>query len=446
MSDQFIEIEYEGTKDSIDKKTLKIFYNKLNQGVKKIPEYNFEKFYAFAEKYFPPPINLWGIDFDTFELYDEINLCSKHDQPVLILGETGTGKELVAKAIHKLRHLNDVKFNKFIAINCAGIPETLLESELFGIKKGTATTVDKSRDGLIKLADNGTLFLDEIGDMPPSMQAKILRAVEDKEIRPLGAKKEEPVNFRLICATNADISDPKVRKEKPFRSDLYFRINRREIKLRPLSESIENSHFVIYLYLKLLLQKYEVPFKLSTISEKDLYIYYKHTWEGHYRELITELENTVIKAKYISEGRLLKPSGRKLTQVKLNGATEYIPRTIHVNNLYKVSPTDIIKKFQNVDLIYKNKGISKIDESTIKAHSTNSEQTKNDNYNIINLINQGYKWEDIEKLFISKAWELKGPGCKFQFKALGELLGYEERKMKNQLKKYGIKSPGNDKK
>ncbi len=148
---------------------------------------------------------------------------------VLITGETGTGKEVVARAIHQASSRSG---GPFIAINCAAMPETMLESELFGHVKGAFTDAHQARTGLMVQAGGGTLFLDEIGDMPPSLQPKLLRALQERTVRPLGANEEQHVDVRVIAATHRDLESAV--EEKAFRSDLYFRINVLQISLPPL--------------------------------------------------------------------------------------------------------------------------------------------------------------------------------------------------------------------
>jgi len=165
------------------------------------------------------------------EIYSLIQRISNTNSSVLIEGESGTGKELVAKAIH---YTSQRKEKPFISINCGGIPETLLESELFGYVKGAFTGAYTSKRGLFDVAEGGTLFLDEIGEMPMAMQVKLLRAVQERKIRPVGGTDEHSIDVRLITATNKEIM--KLIKDGAFREDLYYRINVIKIKVPPLRE------------------------------------------------------------------------------------------------------------------------------------------------------------------------------------------------------------------
>ena len=164
-------------------------------------------------------------------VYRLIEKVSQHSYPVLVLGESGTGKELVARSIH----YSGPRRNKpFVPVDCSALVPSLIESELFGYVKGAFTGAQHSKQGLMEVAGTGTLFLDEIGDLPVDLQAKLLRALQEKEIRPVGSTERIPVNVRVIAATNRDLEGA-VRKGL-FRQDLYFRLNVVQIKLPPLRE------------------------------------------------------------------------------------------------------------------------------------------------------------------------------------------------------------------
>ncbi len=214
------------------------------------------------------------------------------DMPVnvLITGETGTGKELIAKVLH----YNGIRRDKpFIAVNCTAIPDTLFESELFGIEKGVATGVNR-RIGRIEQANGGTLFLDEIGDMPPMSQAKILRVLEEKKVTRVGGDKAISVDVRIIAATNKDLKKEVL--EGRFREDLYFRINVVHIHIPPLRERRDDIILLLNNFLKIYSQKYGRS--NMRFSEDALKILKKYHWPGNVRELENEVERLVALAPH----------------------------------------------------------------------------------------------------------------------------------------------------
>ncbi|MCH8069510.1 MAG: sigma-54-dependent Fis family transcriptional regulator [Candidatus Marinimicrobia bacterium] len=176
-----------------------------------------------------------GNSIDMLEIYKQIIKVAQTDFTVLIFGESGSGKELVARTIHELSSRKD---HRFISLNCAAIPENLLESELFGFEKGAFTGADKSKPGKFELADKGSLFLDEIGDMPVTIQAKLLRVLEDHTIERLGSTTSKKIDVRLISATNQNLQE--LISERKFRSDLHYRLNVIPINLSPLRNKSED--------------------------------------------------------------------------------------------------------------------------------------------------------------------------------------------------------------
>lgn len=214
---------------------------------------------------------------------DVIANLGASDAPVLIRGESGTGKELVARAVHKT---SGRVSGPFIAINCAAIPETLLESELFGYERGAFTGANKKKLGHFQLADNGTLFLDEIGDLPAALQAKLLRVLENNEVRPLGSEREIRVDIRLITATNRPLED-NIRGGS-FREDLYYRINVFPIELPALRERRED---VGPIARHLLAHAGRDAGDLTDDALRKLQLYH---WPGNVRELKNVLERAVI--------------------------------------------------------------------------------------------------------------------------------------------------------
>ncbi len=230
------------------------------------------------------------------------------DSTVLILGETGTGKELAARAVHENSTRADAPL---VAVNCGALPENLIESELFGHQKGAFTGADENRIGLFEVADGGSLFLDEIGELPKSMQAKLLRVLESGEIRRVGANESFKIDVRLICATHRNLNEMVEAGE--FRDDLMYRINTFEIHLPPLRDRIED----IPLLAKHLLCRFrpEAAHVPQPLDDEALEALCSHVWPGNVRELANVIEH----ASIISESFPIMP--------------EHLPRSFGNRNL-----------------------------------------------------------------------------------------------------------------
>lgn len=213
--------------------------------------------------------------------------ASKTDASILLLGESGVGKEVFASYIHK----NSPRVKKpFIAINMAAIPDNLVESELFGFEKGAFTDASEAKPGQFELANGGTLFLDEIGEMPYAIQAKLLRALQEKEVRRLGSSKSIKIDIRVVSATNANLSE-KI-KDGEFREDLYYRLNTIPINIPPLKERKDEILQIAEEVSKQNCQKYGFDLKIfSEDAKKELLDY---NWPGNIRELISVVERSVI--------------------------------------------------------------------------------------------------------------------------------------------------------
>ena len=230
------------------------------------------------------------------EIFDLIRRVADSPTNILITGESGTGKELVAKALH---YNSERKDGAFVAVNCAAIPEQLLESELFGHMRGAFTDAKVDKRGLFEEAAKGTLFLDEISELPLMLQAKLLRAIQEKEIRRLGANRSIAVDTRLIAATNLNLSEEV--KAKRFREDLYYRLNVIEMRLPPLRERREDIPLLVDAFLKKFGQARGKDVK--GVSESTLAFLIDYAWPGNVREL----ENVIERAVTLSRGDKIVP-------------------------------------------------------------------------------------------------------------------------------------------
>jgi len=212
------------------------------------------------------------------------------DSSVLIQGENGTGKELIANAIH----YNSKRLKgPFIKINCAAIPKDLIESELFGYKKGAFTGAMMDKEGLFETAEGGSLLLDEIGEMPTYLQTKLLRVLQEREYRPIGSDRIVHVDFRLVCATNIDLE--MALREGRLREDLYFRINTITLRVPPLRERTEDIPLLCDYFLEKFRQRYQKNVK--TIAPAAYHLLIRNRWPGNVRELENAIERGVLVAK-----------------------------------------------------------------------------------------------------------------------------------------------------
>ena len=220
------------------------------------------------------------------EIFRTIERIGKVSSTVLLTGESGTGKELIARAIH---YTSIRKDRKFVSINCGALPENLLESELFGHERGAFTGAVKEKRGLFNEADGGTLFLDEISETTPTMQVKLLRAIQEKLVRKVGGNDELPVDVRIIAATNKDLTD--LVSEAKFREDLFYRINVIPIVLPPLRSRVEDIAPLTQHFLTKVCREQKIPEK--KISTEAMRLLEAYPWPGNVRELENTLERTV---------------------------------------------------------------------------------------------------------------------------------------------------------
>ncbi len=271
-----------------------------------------------------------------------VNKIAGTDAPVLLTGESGTGKEVIARLIHKLSLHRD---GPFLQINCAAIPETLLEAELFGYEKGAFTGAVQAKPGLFELADRGTLFLDEIGEMPLNLQAKLLTVLQDKTFRRLGSLKELKVNVRLIAATNQNLE--KMVEEGRFREDLFWRLNVIRINLPPLRERKADIIPLAELFIKKFNQKYRKEIK--GLTQEAVSALLRHNFPGNVRELENRIERGII----LAEDEFLTQEDLGLTLGEYKGS-DLLDKFLHlpleeaVEFLEKLRIMQALKEAKNV--------------------------------------------------------------------------------------------------
>ncbi|QDG39392.1 PEP-CTERM-box response regulator transcription factor [Alteromonas mediterranea] len=251
------------------------------------------------------------------------------DISTLLLGESGTGKEVFARSIHEHSPRRD---KPFVAINCASIPENLLESELFGYEKGAFTGANKTTLGKIETAQGGTLFLDEIGDMPIGLQAKMLRFLQERVIERVGGRNEIPVDIRVICATHRDLQ--KMVAEETFREDLYYRVGEMPILIPPLRERDQDIILLARTFLNIYREEFKA--KAKSFSESAVNAMLGHKWPGNIREMQNKLKSAVIMA----EGTVIQPDDLGLMPVDAQNE----PETLNLREVRETAESRAIRK------------------------------------------------------------------------------------------------------
>ena len=298
------------------------------------------------------------------QVFEMIRKVAGTKSNVLITGDSGTGKELVARAVHSLGGKDG---KRFIAVNCSAIPENLLESELFGHKKGSFTSAHQDKKGLFESAREGTLFLDEIGYMPMNCQVKLLRAVEHRQIMPVGADEPVDINVRLIAATNRELLEEI--RESRFREDLYYRMNVVGIHLPPLRERKED----IPLLVEHFINKYNIEMgkHCSGVTDEVMRMLMNHEWKGNIRELQNVIERAVIFAEddVIKAADIGLMGSRVISLSERNESLQSAVKTYEKEHIYRVLDKYEWNKVEAAKAL--RVGLSslyrKIDELEIKA-------------------------------------------------------------------------------
>jgi len=232
---------------------------------------------------------------ELLKLLDRVESAAPTDANILIIGETGSGKELIARAIHSR---SARKNSPLIKVNCGAIPAGLVESELFGHVKGAFTSASERRIGRFELANNGTLFLDEVGELPLDTQVKLLRVLQEQEFEPVGSNRTIKVNVRIIAATNRDLE--KAAQAGEFRSDLYYRLNVIPLRVPALRERKSDIPQIVMAFLQVSAQRMRRP--IHSISQKTMRLLVDYSWPGNIREL----QNVIERAIVLSKGSILK--------------------------------------------------------------------------------------------------------------------------------------------
>ncbi len=350
------------------------------------------------------------------DLVDIIMQVAKSDISVLIYGESGVGKEVFAKAIHEFSNRSS---KPMVSVNCGAIPEGIIESELFGHKKGSFTGAVESRKGYFEIADNSTLFLDEIGELPLTTQVKLLRALETKEFMKLGAETLTRVDVRIIAATNKDLQ--KEVDTKRFREDLYFRLKAVTLTIPPLRKRKSDIEELTKHFIKGYCESNKLP--LPEISEKALEILKNYAWPGNIREL----KNTI-------ETALALNRGKNLTEEMFSDLTNDYVDFEEQRNL----PVFLRKSSEDADreLMYRALFELKKDIMEIKDLIVNQYHNPNFN-NIDNNHEEILSIRDLEKDAIKKALD-KVRGSK---RKAAKLLNISERTLYRKLKEYDLIEP-----
>ncbi len=361
--------------------------------------------------------NKYGIIGKSKAIHDIVDIAMQiadSDISVLLYGESGVGKEVFAKAIH---YASNRSTKKMVSVNCGAIPEGLLESELFGHKRGSFTGASVDRKGYFEIADNGTLFLDEIAEMPLTTQVKLLRVLETKEFMPVGSETVKKVNVRIIAATNKDLQ--KEVDARQFRKDLYFRLKAVTLNIPPLRERPEDIGLLANHFVRNYAERNNIP--NATITVEALDMLYQYHWPGNVRELKNIIETAMALSKTgILDNKSFLPllsnfqspqEEKRFLPIHLNKTPESLDREMLYRALIEIKKDLMELK----ELAYKN-----INEST-KVYDINN----NDELESL---------EELEKKAIIKALEY----TKFNKRKAAQILKISERTLYRKLNEYGL--------
>lgn len=277
------------------------------------------------------------------KVFDTIRIISQTDVTVLITGESGTGKDLAARAVHSL---SERSRGPYVAINCPNLPENILESELFGYRKGAFTHAVSDKNGLFWEAQGGTIYLDEIGDISPTLQTKLLRVLQEKEFRPLGQTKSIKVDVRIVASTNQDLA-AKI-KENLFREDLFYRLNVLSLHMPPLRERAEDIPLLVDHFLGKFCRDYGK--KPKTVSPSLMHKFMSHPWKGNVREL----ENVLSRAVLLSAGSEIQAED---IEWQSENAVDCLVTDALKDLPYKEAKTKVLERFHQEylsDLLVRN--------------------------------------------------------------------------------------------
>ncbi len=323
--------------------------------------------------------NIIGNNNKMKEVFDLIKTVADSNSSILILGESGTGKELVARALHIGSSRKDAPF---VSINCASIPENLLESELFGYKKGAFTGANSDKKGKFLLANGGTIFLDEIGDMPLYLQAKLLRSIQEREIEPIGSESKIKIDIRILSATNKILEN--LIKDGKFREDLYYRLNVVEIPIPPLRERKDDIPLLANYFIKKYSERDNR--KLMGISQEALRLMQSYNWPGNVRELENVIERALLLAKTntieVNNLPAFLLETEEIPDIHISKWIEaFVKNSAYNGMVYNKIITHIEKELINKALIHNNR--NKVKTSDFLGINRNTLRSKMEEYNII---------------------------------------------------------------